>query len=37
MSVVCFQPLLGCFSGGNGHVNFGQRPFSYTIPKDIKN
>ena len=31
-----FQPLLSCFSGGNGHVNFGQRPFSYTIPTGYK-
>ena len=31
-----FQPLLSCFSGGSGHVNFGQRPFSYTIPTGYK-
>ena len=31
-----FSPLISCFSGGNGHVNFGQRPFSYTIPTGFK-
>ena len=31
-----FSPLISCFSGGNGHVNFGQRPFSYTIPTGYK-
>ena len=31
-----FSPLLSCFSNGNGHVNFGQRPFSYTIPTGYK-
>ena len=36
VSGMFFQPLLSCFSGGNGHVNFGQRPFSYTIPTGYK-
>jgi len=31
-----FTPLLSCFSNGVGHVNFGQRPFSYTIPTGYK-
>jgi hypothetical protein len=31
-----FSPLISCFSGGNGHINFGQRPFSYTIPTGYK-
>ena len=31
-----FTPLISCFSNGNGHVNFGQRPFSYTIPSGYK-
>ena len=31
-----FTPLISCFSNGNGHANFGQRPFSYTIPSGYK-
>ena len=31
-----FQPLLSCWSNGSGYVNFGQRPFSYTIPTGYK-
>jgi hypothetical protein len=32
VSGMFFQPLLSCWSNGSGYVNFGQRPFSYTIP-----
>ena len=31
-----FTPLISCFSNGSGYVNFGQRPFSYTIPSGYK-
>jgi len=36
VSGMYFTPLISCWSSGSGYVNFGQRPFTYTIPTGYK-